>query len=118
MSNLTGLSVRKATVIPFFIFSALLINGCKKDSADNNCTTSYSASVSVIIQTNCAYSSGCHGSGSTNTGGPLTSYSLIFSKRNQIKSQVEAGIMPQGGTLPATDKAALISWINCGAANN
>ncbi len=35
-----------------------------------------------------------------------------------MKAQVEAGIMPQGGTLAAADKTALISWINCGAPNN
>ena len=110
--------MRKIIVISFFILSALLMNACRKESTDNNCTTSFSATVSVTIQTNCAFSSGCHGSGSTNTGGPFTSYSLIFSKKDQIKAQVEAGIMPQGGTLPAADKTALISWINCGAPNN
>lgn len=110
--------MRKIIVISFFSLSALLINACKKGGTDNNCTTSFSASVSVIIQTNCAFSSGCHGSGSTNTGGPFTSYNLIFSKKDQIKAQVEAGIMPQGGTLAAADKTALISWINCGAPNN
>lgn len=110
--------MRKMIVISAFILIEFLMNACKKGSTDNNCTVGFSATVSVVVQTNCAYNSGCHGSGSTNTGGPFTSYSLIFSKRDQIKAQVEAGIMPQGGTLFAVDKNALISWINCGAPNN
>ncbi|MBY0476390.1 MAG: hypothetical protein K2Q24_02000 [Chitinophagaceae bacterium] len=99
---------------------AILLHACKKDQPkpDPTCSTSFSATVSVIVQTNCAYSGGCHGSGSTNAGGPFTSYALIAAKKDIIKGQVEAGIMPQGASLTAGDKAALIAWINCGAPNN
>ena len=98
-----------------------ILYACKKEQPEpdpTTCSTSFSATVSVIVQTNCAYSGGCHGSGSTNAGGPFTSYALIAAKKNIIKGQVEAGIMPQGSSLSVSDKAALIAWINCGAPNN
>ncbi len=112
--------MQKLYFLSMLLLSMLLFNACKKEKGDIPvvCTTGFSATVSLIVQTNCAFSSGCHGSGSTNTGGPFTSYSLIAAKKDQIKAQVEAGIMPQGGSLSATDKTALISWINCGAPNN
>ena len=110
----------KVLVTSILLLSAMFFNACKKNTEDPPvvCTTSFSATVSVIVQTNCAFSSGCHGTGSTNTGGPFTNYSLIAAKKDIIKGQVEAGIMPQGSSLTATDKAALIAWINCGAPNN
>ena len=112
--------MRKVLVTFVILLSTILFNACKKKTDDPpfTCTTSFSATVSVIVQANCAFSSGCHGTGSTNTGGPFTSYILIAAKKEIIKGQVEAGIMPQGSSLTANDKAALIAWINCGAPNN
>ncbi len=110
----------KVFVTSVMLLSTMLFNACKKKTDDPPviCTTSFSATVSVIVQTKCAFSSGCHGTGSTNTGGSFTSYALIAAKKEIIKAQVEAGIMPQGSSLTANDKAALIAWINCGAPNN
>lgn len=113
-----------------FILSLLiavaLYTACKKSSDDNGnnppnnaaCTISFASRVTTIVQTNCAYSVGCHGAGSTNSGGPLTNHSQIFNRRSNIRAAVQAGTMPQGATLSASDKADFISWIDCGAPNN
>ena len=105
------------------LIAVVLYTACKKSSDDGgnnppNCSISFASRVSAIVQTNCAISSGCHGAGSTNSGGPLTNYSQIFNRRSNIKAAVQAGTMPQGSTLSAADKADLISWIDCGAPNN
>lgn len=108
------------------ILLTILIFACKKSSDDggtnnppnNNCSISFASRVTAIVQTNCAISSGCHAAGSTNSGGPLTNYNQIFNRRSNIKSAVQAGTMPQGAALSASDKADLISWIDCGAPNN
>jgi hypothetical protein len=111
----------------FISFLFFLFTACKKSSEDggsnnnppnNNCSVSFSLKVTAIVQTNCAFSPGCHGAGSTNSGGPLTNHSQIFNRRGNIKAAVQAGTMPQGSSLSASDKADLISWIDCGAPNN
>ncbi|XVJ67639.1 MAG: cytochrome c [Lacibacter sp.] len=108
------------------LIAVVLYTACKKSNDDNGnnppnnaaCTISFASRVTTIVQTNCAYSVGCHGAGSTNSGGPLTNHSQIFNRRSNIRAAVQAGTMPQGATLSASDKADLISWIDCGAPNN
>ena len=112
--------------ILILLISVVLYTACKKSSDDNGnnppnnstCTISFASRVTTIVQTNCAFSVGCHAAGSTNSGGPLTNYSQIFNRRSNIRAAVQAGTMPQGATLSASDKADLISWIDCGAPNN
>ena len=75
----------------------------------------FSVNVQPIINTSCT---GCHGANSTNSGGPLIDYNLIFAKRSNIKFQVENGLMPKGGSLTIAQKNIIICWINSGAPNN
>src|SRR5690349_21334282 len=74
---------------------------------------SFSAEVFPLMQAKCA-TSGCHNAGSTNKGGPFTSYALINAKSGTIKAQVTSGAMPQTGTLTAAEKSAIICWVNNG----
>ncbi len=78
----------------------------------------FAADVQPIINASCANSSNCHGSGSLNSGGPLTDYNLIFAKRSNIKFQIENGLMPKVGSLTTDQKNKIICWINSGAPNN
>lgn len=78
---------------------------------------SFSADVQPIFASSCAIS-GCHNAGSTNSGGPLTNWTLIHAKATTIESQVNAGIMPQTGTLTADQKKKIICWVESGALNN
>jgi hypothetical protein len=121
------MSPLKLSISGSLLFLLLSIVACKKNSEDgggnnnpqnNNCTVSFSLKVAAIVQTNCAFSPGCHSAGSTNSGGPFTNHTQIFNRRTSIKSAVQSGIMPQGGSLSASDKAVLINWIDCGAPNN
>ena len=78
---------------------------------------SFVTDVNPIIQANCT-SSGCHSSGSNNGPGALTTYQQIFNARTSIRAAVASGTMPQGGSLSASQKNAILCWIDNGAANN
>src|SRR5690349_19610371 len=105
--------------LPLFciLFLAIIIIasqvGCSKSSdggyggggSNNPPTTncngnnpSFANDVFPLMQTKCATNSGCHGAGSTNSGGPFTSYALVNAKASNIKSQVSSGNMPKTGS--------------------
>ncbi|MGZ4025521.1 MAG: hypothetical protein ACXVM0_09810 [Flavisolibacter sp.] len=98
---------------------------CSKNSGTDNtitpdCSTakSYATDVSPLVQTYCATNSGCHGAGSGQGPGPLTSYSQVFNNRSSIRNAVASGMMPQGSSLSAAQKNAIICWIDSGAQHN
>lgn len=78
---------------------------------------SFSVDVAPLIQSRCA-TAGCHAAGSSNSGGPLTSYSQIKYMAASIRSSVITGIMPQGSTLSSNEIKTIICWIDNGSANN
>lgn len=78
----------------------------------------FTADIQPIFNSSCANNVSCHGTGSTNSGGPLTDYNFIFNKRSNIKFQIENGLMPKGGSLTADQKNKILCWINSGAPNN
>jgi uncharacterized membrane protein len=108
----------------------LLASACSKDSPSSNdnsgggttnCSSvsaQFSANVLPLILTKCSYNSGCHGTGSTNSGGALTNYTQIKARSSNIKSQVNAGLMPQGGSLTSAEKAIITCWVDAGGPNN
>ncbi len=125
--------------LPLFciLFLAIIIIasqvGCSKSSdggyggggSNNPPTTncngnnpSFANDVFPLMQTKCATNSGCHGAGSTNSGGPFTSYALINAKASNIKSQVSSGNMPKTGSITSTEKNTIICWVNNGATDN
>jgi len=75
----------------------------------------FAADVRPIIQSRCG---GCHGAGSGNGPGALTTYTEISNAKTAIRAAIESGRMPQGGTLTAAQKAAIICWVDNGAPNN
>jgi hypothetical protein len=80
--------------------------------------TRFAAVVQPIVASKCSYGSGCHGSGSSNSGGVLLSHAQISARASNIKVQVESGRMPQGGSLTTAEKASIVCWVNAGAPNN
>jgi hypothetical protein len=124
--------MKRKTVFFPVLFLALIMAlsaGCSK-SEDNSTPTpptgtdctglnpGFSAEVLPLITAHCATNSGCHATGSMNSGGALTNYSQISARASNIKTQVAAGTMPQGSTLTASQKATIICWVSNGAANN
>jgi len=116
---------------PLLIKQALLIIGvfglvlaCKKtddSSSKIDCSgpaKSFSADVKPIMQLSCAFDSDCHGSSSNSGPGSLVNYSEIFTARSSIRSVVLSGTMPKGGSLTASEKNAIICWIDNAAPNN
>ena len=107
-----------------FLFFALLflINACsKKPEFNADCSgpaKSFVTDVSPVFQTSCAINSGCHATGSGNGPGPLFNYSQIFNSRADIRSAVASGHMPLNATLTASQKNAILCWIDNGAPNN
>ena len=79
---------------------------------------SFAVDVSPIIQSSCAGSSGCQGSGSSAGPGPLLTYTQVFNARSSIRSAVSSGSMPPNGGLSVTQKNSIIFWIDSGAPNN
>ncbi len=78
----------------------------------------FSADVQPILTTVCSINSNCHAAGSTNNGGPFTTFSEVFAKRSNIRAAILAGTMPQSGTLTQAQINAFICWIDSGALNN
>lgn len=111
------------TIGIIFMGIMLTMAGCsyKKDlPASDDCTgatISFSAQIQPLIETRCAINS-CHNAISTNRGGPFTSYALIKNKALTIKQQVVGGIMPQGGSLTATEIKMIRCWVDAGAPEN
>ncbi len=104
-----------------FAAFTLLATSCKKENYTADCagtTKSFATDVSPIIQSTCATSSGCHASGSNEGPGALLTYAQIVATKSSIKSSVQSGSMPQGRTLSAEQKNAIICWIDNGAPNN
>lgn len=108
-----------------------LLYSCSKDGSNNNnnnnsgtldCSTvtnkAFAADVNPIFQGTCAAQVACHGSGSINGPGALTTYSAIFNSRNAIRSAVASGAMPKNSTLSTAQKNSILCWIDGGAPNN
>ena len=117
--------MKKNSLVVVFGFVVLVSCSKSDDSTntpptnDTNCTgtKSFSADVNPIFQTVCS-NAGCHNPGSANGPGALTTYQQIFNARTSIHSAVSSGTMPKNTTLTATQKNAIICWINSGAPNN
>ena len=98
-----------------------VVNPPSPPPPQNDCVgpaKSFAADVNPIVQSSCATSVSCHGAGSNSGPGPLLTYQQVFNARASIRSEVAAGRMPIGGSLSATQKSAIICWINNGALNN
>lgn len=115
-------------IMILWLCSAFFILSCSKSTNSGgsgpvtlDCNTvtakAFAADVSPIIQANCT-GSGCHGVGSTSGPGALTTYSQIFNARSNIRAAVSSGVMPQGSSLPASQKNSILCWIDSGAPNN
>lgn len=111
-------------LITFFLYA------CSKESNGSNnsgggaqdCSAvvnkNFAADVNPIIQSSCATTSSCHGSGSVNGPGALTSFTAIFNSRNSIRSAVSSGSMPKNSSLSTAQKNSILCWIDSGASDN
>lgn len=113
--------------IPLFLFGIIVLitflNACKKNSEIDpvDCSgpaKSFITDVNPIIQSTCATDSDCHGTGSNSGPGALLNYSQIFNAHSDIRSAILSGTMPKGGHLSATNRNAIICWVDSGAQNN
>jgi hypothetical protein len=127
-------SMKKAFIIILFIFpAALVFISCSKSDPSPgggsgggvgltfSCagiSPKFVTDIQPILTTVCSINSNCHATGSTNSGGPLTSYSEVFAKRSNIRAAILAGTMPQSGTITQAQINAFICWIDAGATNN
>ena len=81
-------------------------------------TPKFSTDVQPILNTVCSINSNCHAGGSTNSGGPLTTYTQVNAKKSNIRVQILSGVMPQTGTITQAQINAFICWIDSGSPNN
>ena len=124
--------MKKTTALTALIISSvLLFAACSKsDTATGggtggtrtfSCagiTPKFAADVQPILTTVCSINSNCHASGSTNSGGPFTSYTEVNAKKSNIRAAILAGTMPQSGSISQAQINAFICWIDSGAPNN
>lgn len=90
-------------------------------AGSGNCSgtvKTFGADVNPIIQSSCATSTACHGSGSIAGPGPLLTYNQVSNARSSIRSAVSSGSMPPSGGLSVTQKNSILCWIDSGAPNN
>ncbi len=84
-----------------------------------NCQNySFAKEVNPIIQLSCSNGSGCHGAGSSNGPGALTSYAQIVNAASLINASIMAGRMPLGSRLSNSQIQTISCWINNGTPNN
>ena len=122
------------TCLAFFITIVSFV-ACSKGGSTNNggggggggttrtfscvgITPKFSADVQPILTTVCSINSNCHAAGSTNSGGPFTSYIEVNAKKSNIRAAILAGTMPQTGSISQAQVNAFICWIDSGAPNN
>ncbi len=75
----------------------------------------FSADVNPIIQNSCTNGSGCHGSGSANSPGPLITFDQIKNAASSIKTAVANKSMPKGSALTNTQIQSITCWVDNGA---
>jgi len=113
--------MKRTFIILLFIVGVYACTKNKGNETAVDCSgpaKSFAADVTHIFQASCTNGSGCHGSGSTNGPGALLTYAQVFGARINIRSAVASGHMPLNGTLTASDKNAILCWIDTGSPNN
>jgi len=126
--------MKKILALSFIICCLItLFTACSKSSSTNtgggsgggsitfSCVginPKFSADVQPILTSVCSINSSCHATGSSNSGGSLTTHAEVFAKRSNIRAAVLAGTMPQTGALSQAEINAFICWIDSGAPNN
>ena len=115
------MKIRNIQIVLTIISITIIGFACSKSSDNTNTVpttcnpnTSFSQTVLPILNTNCNLS-GCH---DPNNAAELNNFTVVHDNAAQIKASVVAGRMPKGRSFNATDKAALICWIDNGAKNN
>jgi mono/diheme cytochrome c family protein len=68
--------------------------------------------VARIVHDECA---SCHSPGGAAADRPLTTLKQVQTYAGPALNQVAACKMPQGGSMPAADRDALLAWLVCGA---
>ncbi|MEI8060346.1 MAG: hypothetical protein WCG67_09320 [Ferruginibacter sp.] len=92
--------------------------GGTKTFSCSGITSKFSTDVQPILTSICSTNSSCHASGSTNSGGPFTSFAEVNARKSNIRAAILAGTMPQTGTISQPQINAFICWIDSGAPNN
>ena len=77
----------------------------------------WSGEVAAIVKARCAT---CHVPGGAEASKPLTTYAEVHALRSSVLNQVYACKMPLAGApeLEASERAALLAWLVCGAEDN
>jgi uncharacterized membrane protein len=114
------MSKKNNYIITFIIILSITLTSCENNVEENDAVeielcdpnVSFINDVNPIIENNCI---SCH----SGTQFPdLTSYASIKNNANIIKAQVEARIMPIGGTLTNAEIKLISCWIDNGKPNN
>ncbi|MEO6251674.1 MAG: hypothetical protein ABIO79_00085 [Ferruginibacter sp.] len=125
---------KSSTIVLFILLTVLVFTGCSKSNTTPtgggggtagtrtfSCvgiSPKFSVDVMPILTSVCSINSNCHAGGSSNSGGPFTTYAEVFAKKSNIRAAILSGVMPQTGTITQVQVNAFICWIDSGAPNN
>lgn len=106
----------KAFILLFLVVAttACLTNVDEEIELDPCDVITFTMNVKPIIDNNCI---GCH----STAGGQspnLETYNGVAANASRVKSEVESGDMPIGGTLTTEEIQAISCWVDAGAPNN
>lgn len=93
-----------------FAFLGLYACGPSDDAAgdsigtDGGCSDTWSSYGSNFFSTSCA--GGCHGS--------YSSQSTVKAAQSSISSEISSGRMPRSGSLSASSKSRILTYLSCG----
>jgi len=111
----------KLSKIIFSLIFSILIIACSKNAANNanttvtcNPNTSFSTTILPLFNTSCN-TYGCHDG---NNAAALNNFLVIHDNATQIRASVSTGRMPKDKPLSATDKTAILCWIDNGSKDN
>jgi hypothetical protein len=113
--------MKRVSIISFLVVVGFSCTKQKANEEPVDCSgpaKSFAIDVVPVFQVSCTNGSGCHGNGSNNGPGPLLNYTQIFDHRVEIRSAVASGHMPLNGSLTASQKNAILCWIDSGAPGN
>lgn len=106
-------------------FAAILLTACGDtaacpDDLPASCPAGapgYAATIAPILASRCA---SCHGPGGSQATRPLVTWDDVHARRGEVLSMVYGCRMPPEGSAPLADdeRAALLSWLVCGAPND
>jgi hypothetical protein len=113
---------RTILYIGILIFVLFIFQTCKKDDLKNlDCgkvSSTYHSDIKPLVDTQCATSGGCHGSGSGRDYSTYSGLKTVADNGSLERTTITDKSMPPSGALSLDDRKKIKCWLNNGSPNN